>query len=140
MFSLSTCFTWRNPGIKPFSKTKTRQPWKWNGTENLSKLKLFVLSLTFCINWFCNVKCSMVPAKGAFVLKSVVQDAHRDAQLQHTRNHACSSAKSVVPSACVCLQALTATNNLALATIIGRPREEAPNALRFLTIYIYVVL
>ena len=67
-------------------------------------------------------------------LQSVAQDAHKDAQKQHSRSHACSSAKSVVLSACVFLRELMGTRNPALATIIGRPREEAPNAPELLLI------
>lgn len=71
-------------------------------------------------------------------LQSVVQDAHKDAQKQHSRSHACSSAKSAVLSACVCLRELMATRNPALATIIGRPREEAPNALEPFLIFFFI--
>ncbi|KAJ0021452.1 hypothetical protein Pint_30961 [Pistacia integerrima] len=60
---------------------------------------------------------------------NVLQNAHTDAQPQHTRNHACSSAKNAVQSVCVCPLEPMATSKLALATTIGRPREEAPNAL-----------
>ncbi|GAV69370.1 hypothetical protein CFOL_v3_12871 [Cephalotus follicularis] len=60
---------------------------------------------------------------------SVDQDALEDVQIHNTRSHACSFAKSAVPSACVCLQELMATSKFALATMTGRPREEDPNAL-----------
>lgn len=61
--------------------------------------------------------------------QNVHQGAPPGAQPQHTRSHACSSAKSAVQSACVCLPARMGTNSLALATTTGRPREEGPNAL-----------
>ncbi|EOY32792.1 Uncharacterized protein TCM_040807 [Theobroma cacao] len=89
----------------------------------------------------------MVPPRAAFVLKNVVRDALPDALLQHTRSHACSSVRSVVPSACVCLLAHMETNNIAHATTTGRPREEGPNALRLLfplfhcpTVYVSFIL
>lgn len=62
-------------------------------------------------------------------MQNVVHVAHKDAQKQRSRSHACSSVKSAVPSACVSLQELMGTRNSALATTIGRPREEDPNAL-----------
>ncbi|XWS73611.1 hypothetical protein CRYUN_Cryun02cG0143400 [Craigia yunnanensis] len=79
-------------------------------------------------------------------MQNVVQDAQPDALQQRTRSHACFSVKSAVPSAYVCLQAHMETNNIAHATTTGRPREEAPNALRLLvpncfhcpTIYVYL--
>ncbi|KAF8403587.1 hypothetical protein HHK36_011691 [Tetracentron sinense] len=64
---------------------------------------------------------------------TVHRAAPLDAQRQLTRSHACSSAKSVAPSACVCLRAHTETSSLALATITGRPRGEDPNALNYST-------
>ncbi|KAF8395645.1 hypothetical protein HHK36_019595 [Tetracentron sinense] len=72
--------------------------------------------------------CTMVPLKGAFILKNAHLVAPQDAQRQHTRSHACSSAKSVAPSACACLPAHMETSSSALATITGRPRGEDPNA------------
>lgn len=57
--------------------------------------------------------------------------ARVDARQHHIRSRACSSAKSVVPSACACPPARTETSKCALATITGRPREEDPNALKF---------
>ncbi|CAK7342708.1 unnamed protein product [Dovyalis caffra] len=74
----------------------------------------------------------MVPLKAAYILKSVDLVVLIDAPRQPSRSHACSFAKSAVPRACVCLLELTETSNLALATIIGRPRGEAPNALEYL--------
>jgi hypothetical protein len=62
-------------------------------------------------------------------MQSAVHVAPKDAQKQRSRSHACSSAKSAVQSACVCLRELTGTRNPVLATTIGRPREEDPNAL-----------
>lgn len=62
-----------------------------------------------------------------------LQNAHliaqQDAQRQHSRSRACSFARSVAPSACVCLLELMETNNFVLVTITGKPREEDPNAL-----------
>ena len=55
--------------------------------------------------------------------------APKVAQKQHSKSHACSSAKSAVLNAYVFLQELMGTRNSALATITGRPREEDPNAL-----------
>lgn len=51
----------------------------------------------------------------------VAQDARR----QHTRSHVCSSARNVVQSVCVCLQALMETSSSVLAIITGRQREVA---------------
>lgn len=51
------------------------------------------------------------------------------AQRRRTRSHACSSARSVVLNACVCLREPMETSRFAPATITGRPREEDPNAL-----------
>ncbi|KAE9455907.1 hypothetical protein C3L33_12184, partial [Rhododendron williamsianum] len=56
-------------------------------------------------------------------------NARRDARKRRTRSRACSSAKNAAPSACAYPQEPTATSSFALATIIGRPREEDPNAL-----------
>lgn len=61
--------------------------------------------------------------------QSVVRDVAQDAQRRNTRSRACSSAKSVVQNACVCLRGLTATNNPALAITTGRPNVEDPSAL-----------
>ncbi|KAK9154749.1 hypothetical protein Sjap_002229 [Stephania japonica] len=49
------------------------------------------------------------------------------AQRPLLKSHACSSARSVVPSVCVCLQGPMGTNKCALATTAGRPREGDPN-------------
>ncbi|KAF1880992.1 hypothetical protein Lal_00023022 [Lupinus albus] len=57
--------------------------------------------------------------------------AHRDAQKHSTRSHACSSAKSVVPSVYVFLLELMATSKFVLAITTGRPKEEDPNAPEF---------
>ena len=51
------------------------------------------------------------------------------ARRHHTRSRACSSARSVVQHASAFLLAPMATNKSALATTIGRPKKEAPNAL-----------
>ncbi|KAJ1385180.1 hypothetical protein SESBI_41872 [Sesbania bispinosa] len=51
-----------------------------------------------------------------------------DAQIHNTRNHACSSAISVVPNACVYLLELMETSRSAHAITIGRPKGEDPNA------------
>ncbi|CAN6695033.1 unnamed protein product [Malus baccata var. baccata] len=58
---------------------------------------------------------------------SVHRDVQVGARLQHTRSLVCFSAKSVAPSACVCLLEHMETNKFALATITGRPREEDQN-------------
>uniref|UniRef100_A0A7C9CVM7 Uncharacterized protein n=1 Tax=Opuntia streptacantha TaxID=393608 RepID=A0A7C9CVM7_OPUST len=70
----------------------------------------------------------MVTLKAASSLQSVGQDAQRDVQRRNTRSHAYFSATSVVPSACAFLRVPMATSRLALATTIGRPREEDLNA------------
>lgn len=62
-------------------------------------------------------------------LQSAHLIAQQDAQRQHTRSHACSFARSVALSACVCHLELMETNNLVLVTITGKLREEDPNAL-----------
>ena len=59
----------------------------------------------------------------------MVQNAQRGVQRHNTRSHACSSAKSAVPNACVSLQELMATSKSALVIITGRPKEEDPSAL-----------
>ncbi|KAL9398300.1 hypothetical protein Peur_007261 [Populus x canadensis] len=71
----------------------------------------------------------MAPLKGALILKSADLVALVDAPRQPSRSHACSSARSAVPSACVCLLELMGTSNLVPATTTGRPRGEAPSAL-----------
>ncbi|KAJ6912144.1 hypothetical protein NC651_014728 [Populus alba x Populus x berolinensis] len=48
-----------------------------------------------------------------------------DAPRQPSRSHACSSARSAAPSACVCLPELMGTSNHVPATTTGRPRGEA---------------
>ncbi|KAL5745181.1 hypothetical protein ACOSP7_026327 [Xanthoceras sorbifolium] len=82
-------------------------------------------------------------------ITSAVSSDHRtanrgariDARLRHTRSHACFSARNAAQSACVCLLELMETSRSALATIIGRPRKEDPNALKkffaFKIIYYY---
>ncbi|WVZ07349.1 hypothetical protein V8G54_020695 [Vigna mungo] len=55
--------------------------------------------------------------------------AQLDVQIRNTRNRVCFSARSAVPSACVCLLELMVTSRFALATTTGRPKEEDPNAL-----------
>ncbi|KAH7557185.1 hypothetical protein JRO89_XS11G0069700 [Xanthoceras sorbifolium] len=62
--------------------------------------------------------------------KSAVHIAVQDVRRHNTRSHACSFAKSAVPSACVCLLVFMETRSHVLATITGRPREEDPNVLR----------
>ncbi|KAL9319165.1 hypothetical protein ACSQ67_015682 [Phaseolus vulgaris] len=52
-----------------------------------------------------------------------------DAQTHSTRSHVCSSARSVVRNACVCLLEPMATRRCAPATTTGRPKGEDPNAL-----------
>ncbi|RDX97205.1 hypothetical protein CR513_20044, partial [Mucuna pruriens] len=71
---------------------------------------------------------SMASRKAVFNHKNVGHVAQLDAQTHNTRNPACSSAKSAVPSACVCLLELMATSRFALATTNGRPKGEDPNA------------
>ncbi|KAK6925565.1 hypothetical protein RJ641_007284 [Dillenia turbinata] len=95
----------------------------------MSLLSLSLHILIDSIFWGC-AECSMVPLKAVFVLKSVDHGAPQDARQWRTRSRACSSAKNATLSACVCLQALTETSKCVPATIIGRPRKEAPNALR----------
>ncbi|KAI7985267.1 hypothetical protein LOK49_LG14G00678 [Camellia lanceoleosa] len=57
-------------------------------------------------------------------------DAQGGVAKHSTRNHACSSATNVAPSACVFPLAIMGTRVCALATTTGRPREEAPSALK----------
>jgi len=64
--------------------------------------------------------------------QNVGEDVQQGAQQLNTRSHVCSSATNAVPSACVFPQALMATSSSAPATTTGRPRGEAPNALKFL--------
>ncbi|KAK6244233.1 hypothetical protein QUC31_010642 [Theobroma cacao] len=71
----------------------------------------------------------MESLKAAFIPKSAALAALLDVQRHNTGSHACSSARSAAPSACVCHQELMETSNSALATTIGRPREEDPSAL-----------
>ena len=72
--------------------------------------------------WWCllNHECTK--------LQNVGHVAPLDAQTHNTRNRACSSAKSAVPSAYVCLLELMATSKFALATTTGRPKGEGQNA------------
>ncbi|KAL8133383.1 hypothetical protein AgCh_008738 [Apium graveolens] len=65
---------------------------------------------------------------------NVVRGALRDAQTQHTKSHACSSAKSVAQSACACHQEHMETRKSALAMIIGRQRGEVLNALSYVLV------
>ncbi|KAK7344977.1 hypothetical protein VNO77_15293 [Canavalia gladiata] len=60
--------------------------------------------------------------------KNAVLVAQTDAPAHTTRSHACSSARSAVPNACVCLLELMETKRCARAITTGRPKEEAPNA------------
>ncbi|KAK7392964.1 hypothetical protein VNO78_21414 [Psophocarpus tetragonolobus] len=72
---------------------------------------------------------SMASLKAVFNHKIVLHVVWIDAQTHSTRSHVCSSAKSVVPHACVCHQELMATKRFVLATTIGRPKGEDRNAL-----------
>ncbi|RRT40010.1 hypothetical protein BHE74_00056512, partial [Ensete ventricosum] len=67
-----------------------------------------------------------------FVLNSSEQSAHLNARggapRRSTTSHACSSARSVAPSASACHRVSMATKENAPATTTGRPREEDPNA------------
>ncbi|KAG4927818.1 hypothetical protein JHK82_053511 [Glycine max] len=72
--------------------------------------------------------CSMASPKAVLNHKNVGHVAPLDAQTHNTRNRACSSAKSAVPSAYVCLLELMATSKFALATTTGRPKGEGQNA------------
>uniref|UniRef100_A0A2P2JTB8 Uncharacterized protein n=1 Tax=Rhizophora mucronata TaxID=61149 RepID=A0A2P2JTB8_RHIMU len=60
--------------------------------------------------------------------QSVHRDAPQDAPRRPIRSHACSSARSAVPSAYVCLLEPTETKSPVLVTITGRPRGVDPNA------------
>ncbi|KAH7845119.1 hypothetical protein Vadar_016838 [Vaccinium darrowii] len=71
----------------------------------------------------------MVPLQAAFILKNVGHVVRQDARRRPTRSRACSSVRNAAPSACAYPQEPMATRTSALATIIGRPREEDPNAL-----------
>lgn len=64
-------------------------------------------------------------------MQNVARGAQQDAQRRNTRSHVCSSAKSVVQSACACLQEHMETRNSALAMITGRQRGEDLNALSY---------
>ncbi|KHN14931.1 hypothetical protein glysoja_024051 [Glycine soja] len=70
----------------------------------------------------------MASPKAVLNHKNVGHVAPLDAQTHNTRNRACSSAKSAVPSAYVCLLELMATSKFALATTTGRPKGEGQNA------------
>ncbi|XVF56236.1 hypothetical protein PTKIN_Ptkin06aG0102500 [Pterospermum kingtungense] len=72
---------------------------------------------------------SVEPLKAASIPKSAGHAAPQDAQRHNTRSHACSSAISAAPSACVCHLVLMETSKSALATTTGRPSEEDPSAL-----------
>ncbi|KAG5536613.1 hypothetical protein RHGRI_024138 [Rhododendron griersonianum] len=69
-------------------------------------------------------------AKEACGATNADRNAQGDVAKHSTRNHACSSATNVAQSACVFPMATTGTRVHALATTTGRPRKEAPNALR----------
>jgi len=69
--------------------------------------------------------------KAASNLQNALRGAHQGAQPQLTRSRACSTVTSAVQSVCVFLQEHTGTSRCAPATTTGRPREEAPSALRF---------
>ncbi|KAF5941164.1 hypothetical protein HYC85_022331 [Camellia sinensis] len=77
----------------------------------------------------------MVALQVAFILKNVDRVAQKDAQRQRSRSHVCFFVKNAARYACVYRPELMATSSSALATIIGRPREEAPNALRILFLF-----
>lgn len=64
-------------------------------------------------------------------MQNVGHAAQIDAQIHNTRNRACSSAISAVPSACVCLLDFMATSRSALATTTGKPKGEDPNVPKF---------
>lgn len=68
--------------------------------------------------------------KGVLRVTNAHHNAQEDVARHSTTNHACSTAKNVVPSACVFLLATMETRLCALATTTGRLRVEAPNALK----------
>ncbi|KAL8240349.1 hypothetical protein R6Q59_013704 [Mikania micrantha] len=67
------------------------------------------------------------PGRTGFVQKIVNPDVHTDALQHHTRSHACSSVKSVVPNACACHQVFMGTNTSVPATTTGRLRKANPS-------------
>ncbi|KAE8694343.1 putative transcription factor [Hibiscus syriacus] len=76
---------------------------------------------------------------------SRLTNAHRSAQgdvaRPSTTNHACSSVRNAAGLACVCHQGIMGTNKFALVTTTGRPRKEAPNALKLLhQVYFIITL
>ncbi|KAI3704382.1 hypothetical protein L1987_74600 [Smallanthus sonchifolius] len=63
------------------------------------------------------------------VAHNVNPDVHIDALQLHTRSHACSSARSVVPNACACRRVFMGTNRSVPATTTGRLRKANPSVL-----------
>lgn len=92
----------------------------------LTKYKIFT-QLVHLLEMWDNFLIFIFPV--CINLQSVERGAYTDVQRQHSRNHACFSVKNAVRSAFVCLQEPMETSNFALATITGRPREEALNVL-----------
>ncbi|XVE61071.1 hypothetical protein DITRI_Ditri06bG0010400 [Diplodiscus trichospermus] len=91
-------------------------------------LPVFITHLRHSPSLLQTSQC-MALLRAAFVPKSADPAAQPDARRHNTRSHACSSATSAAPSACVCRRELMETSKFALATTIGRPREEDPSAL-----------
>ncbi|XP_020253594.1 uncharacterized protein LOC109830668 isoform X1 [Asparagus officinalis] len=71
--------------------------------------------------------------------KSVLVHVSSGVQRHNTRNPACSSARNAVIHANVYLQGPMPTRKNAHATITGRPREEAQNALRAFFCYSFPI-
>lgn len=60
-----------------------------------------------------------------------------DAQTQSTRTIVCCFATNVVTNACACRREPSETRTVAPATMIGRPKKEALNALNSYHVFIY---
>ncbi|CAL5362215.1 unnamed protein product [Camellia sinensis] len=98
-----------------------------------SLLLLALLAISMVATTCSGSRCPVSPLQGQGSLKSY-HNAHHNARggvaKHNTRNHACSSATNVAQSACVFPLAIMGTRVCALATTTGRPREEAPSALK----------
>ncbi|ONK77934.1 uncharacterized protein A4U43_C02F12470 [Asparagus officinalis] len=73
------------------------------------------------------------------LMQSVLVHVSSGVQRHNTRNPACSSARNAVIHANVYLQGPMPTRKNAHATITGRPREEAQNALRAFFCYSFPI-
>ncbi|WVY98842.1 hypothetical protein V8G54_030993 [Vigna mungo] len=119
--------------IAPTTQSPAPAPAQAHQSKKVTKQPCFFFCFFHChvliLSFVFLISHSMGALKAVFNHKIVVLVVRRDVQRHSTRNHVCSSARSVVPNVCVFPLEPTATRKYAPATTTGRPKGEDPNAL-----------